>query len=94
MKSVDWFLNSLKNFRRNTLLRHVQHGAVVLDGEVARGVAPLRGGLGLGRGGVGDLGDEAGVGVGGGDALDEGVQAGGRAVDLVLDDAGAHGGGW
>ena len=42
---------------------------------------------------MGDLGDEAGVGVGGGDALNEGVQAGGRAVGLVLDDAEAHGGG-
>ena len=75
------------------LAGHVQHGAAVLDGEVAHRVAPLGGGLGLGRGGVVDFGDEAGVGVGGGDALDEGVQAGGRAVGLVLDDAEAHGGG-
>ena len=78
---------------RVTLLGHVQQGFAVLDGEVAVRVPAFRGGLGLGCGGVGDPGDEVGVGVIGGDPLHEGVQAGGRPVGLVLDDSEAHGAG-
>ena len=73
------------------LLSHVQHRFAVLDGEVAVGLSPFRGGLSLRGGGVGDLGDEVGVGVVGGDPLDDGVQSRIRPVGLVLDDAEAHG---